>query len=58
MLYIPKNIQKLIGLLLAFVGCVLVFFTSPKVKDERVVVACLIGGSVAIGFGLKLMIES
>jgi len=50
-------LERLGGLALAFVGCILVFFTSPRVKDEKAVVASLIGGSIAIGLGLKMMIE-
>lgn len=49
--------QRLLGLVLAFVGCILVFFTSSKAKDEKLVVLSLIGGSIAIGFGLKMMVE-
>lgn len=48
--------EKLAGLALAFVGCILIFFTGPNVKDEKAVVACMIGGSFAIGIGLKIML--
>jgi hypothetical protein len=49
-------LDRLAGLGLAFVGCILVFFTSSKVKNEISVILCLVGGSIAIGMGLKLML--
>lgn len=54
---LERNMTRLVGLAVAFIGCILVFFTSSKVKSEAATMACLIGGGAAIIYGLKLMIE-
>jgi len=53
---LDRPVERVAGLVLAFVGCVLIFFTSPKAKDEKMVVLSLIAGSIALGYGLKLMV--
>lgn len=49
--------ERLSGVVIAFIGCILVFLVSSKAKDDKTLIASLIVGSIAIGAGLKLIIN-